>query len=292
MDTIYKERNTTDSKRLLRELIAHFTVGEAIPVIEYEHDLCGEIVKTISCQDIFGFLQTWMIGHSQVIYLLSGTENEQNQYSIPFTEELELMYQDALSQDVPELEMEEQVGELLDSKPEKGTIVKEEYLEDLDLYSWTLSNGSVIWLKKTDFQADKIYFAGLGFGGSSLFDLEQLFSVRVSTEVSSLSGLGNLNLPELQRTLLGRVVSASAFYLSRDTGCFGKSSQEELETLFQMNYLYRTNPRFTQQALDRESEHLIEMVRNQDRSPNFYIQKNTRSYYGEIIPEREVGIWI
>ena len=83
-----------------------------------------------------------MIGHSQVIYLLSGTENEQNQYSIPSTEELELMYQDALSQDVPELEMEEQVGELLDSKPEKGTIVREEYLEDLDLYSWTLSNGS------------------------------------------------------------------------------------------------------------------------------------------------------
>ena len=30
LDTIYKERNTTDSKRLLRELIAHFTVGEAI----------------------------------------------------------------------------------------------------------------------------------------------------------------------------------------------------------------------------------------------------------------------
>ena len=123
--------------------------------VEYEHDLCGEIVKTISCQDIFGFLQTWMIGHSQVIYLLSGTENEQNQYSIPSTEELELMYQDALSQDVPELEMEEQVGELLDSKPEKGTIVKEEYLEDLDLYSWTLSNGSVIWLKKQIFKQIK-----------------------------------------------------------------------------------------------------------------------------------------
>ena len=40
-----------------------------------------------------------------------------------------------------------------------------------------------------------------------------------------------------------------------------------------MNYLYRTNPRFTQQALDRESEHLIEMVRNQDRSPNFLYSK-------------------
>ena len=107
---------------------------------------------------------------------------------------------------------------MLDSKPEKGTIVKEEYLEDLDLYSWTLSNGSVIWLKKTDFQADKIYFAGLGFGGSSLFDLEQLFSVRVSTEVSSLSGLGDLNLPELQRTLVGRVVSASPLSLKRHRG--------------------------------------------------------------------------
>ena len=36
------------------------------------------IKMTISCQDIFDFLQSWMIGHSQVIYLLSGTENEQN----------------------------------------------------------------------------------------------------------------------------------------------------------------------------------------------------------------------
>ena len=94
-----------------------------------------------------------------------------------------------------------------------------------------------------------------------------MFSVRVSTEVSSLSGLGNLNLHELQRTLAGRVVSASPFISQETQGVFGKSSQEELETLFQMDYLYRTNPRFTQQALDRESEHLIEMVRNQDRSP-------------------------
>jgi len=136
---------------------------------------------------------------------------------------------------------------LIAQAPTAGTITKETYHKDSDVYEWTLSNGATVVLKETDFKSDEILFAATSAGGTG--------------------GLGTMDSVALQNALAGRIVSMSPYIDSNSEGLRGSSSVSDLETMLQLAHLYFVAPREDEAAFDLFKKNTITELAQLEKAP-------------------------
>jgi len=127
--------------------------------------------------------------------------------------------------------------------PEPGSIVNESYIEAIDVTTWTLSNGVTVVLKPTDFKADQVLLSATSPGGISLVEDKDYMSGAFTSNIIGGSGVGTFNAIDLSKKLTGKVVNIRPYVGNMDEGFSGSASPQDLETLFQLAYLYGTSPR-------------------------------------------------
>jgi zinc protease len=132
---------------------------------------------------------------------------------------------------------------LLEKLDTRGGIVTESYNEELEVTSWKLSNGIEVILKPTNFKNDEILFQGFSPGGNSLVEDKNYRSSRAAPEIISLSGVGKFDLNTLNKKLTGKAVYVSPYISELQEGIIGNASPRDLETMFQLVYLYICRPR-------------------------------------------------
>jgi len=134
-------------------------------------------------------------------------------------------------------------ADLLPVIPNPGQIVSETYTESLDLTEWTLSNGARVFLRPTDFKADEVLFSASSPGGVSLASDDEYMSATFATNLVGGSGVGAFGAVDLSKKLTGKVARIRPFVSNLEEGFSGTASPQDLETLFQLSYLYATAPR-------------------------------------------------
>lgn len=103
-----------------------------------------------------------------------------------------------------------------------------------------LSNGATVILKKTDFKDDEVQMQAYSMGGKSIFGAADYTNLKVFDQVIGMSGLGNFSSNELQKALAGKEVNADATMGNTRQYVTAHSTPKDLETMFQMQYLYFT----------------------------------------------------
>lgn len=83
-------------------------------------------------------------------------------------------------------------------------------------------------------------------------------TLSVVEDLIEIGGLGEFSATELTKALAGKKVSISPFVGTTEEGYNASSTPKDLETLFQLGYLY-----FTSLRSDDEGIHFLE---NQERS--------------------------
>jgi zinc protease len=263
----WEERNTTDSFRYAQELTSHFLSAEAVPGIDFEYEFAKQTLPEITPSEIES-LSAQLIHQRAPVIVVTGPGSDPAAY--PDESKLLSIYEEITGSDMEPYREESGRRVLMDAIPEKGSIVnRSPVLISGERLGETLhlSNGSRLWLKRTDFRSNQILFFAATPGGVSLAEDDRYVSALLSAALSAQGGLGDLSLTALQNVLSGKNVQLSPLMENYYFILQGSSGSEELETLLQLAYLYSTAPRYDEEASTAYLQRLSTALQNRELDP-------------------------
>jgi zinc protease len=175
---------------------------------------------------------------------------------------------------------------------EKGSIVEKQYVEDLDISLWRLSNGVRVNFKKTDFENDRIRIQVRVEGGALTMPLDKPGLILFADLVMLDGGLGKHSAHDLHRMFSGKMVNIQ-FAVDGDAFVFSATtSPEDLHEQLLLITAWLTDPGFRSEGLRRLQEELPVRYSRMEQTPEgnwkFYenrwlLQPDNRLY----VPERQ-----
>ncbi len=262
-----KEQDKTESARLASRLVYHDLRETPIPSPEQQYQLYDQMLGTISVDEVNALAKQFLKDENMVI-VLTGPDKE----GVSYPSEHELLETlDRIRSTNLDPYVDETVDEpLMDADLKAVPIVGEKKMEDLGIQVWTLANGIEIYVKQTDFKNDEINMNALSPGGTSLYQMDKYYSADEAASIVNESGLRNFDLNQLDRLLAGKTVRVSPFISERYEGLQGSCSPDDLETMFELAYLYFTAPRKDETAFASYIKKQKGFVENLMSNPNFW----------------------
>lgn len=234
------EKDKTESRSLADEYLRNFLQYESIPGIQYEYEFQKKYLPTITLAEVNALASSLMSGKDRVI-LINMPEKEE--LKVPTEQDLQAVIDTAQKKEITAYEDKVSSKPLIEKEPTAGSVVNEIHMKDIDVTEWTLANGVKVVLKPTDFKNDEILFNATSPGGTSLVPDKDYISASNATSIIRQSGLGSHNIIELQKYLSGKIVNVSPWMGEVNEGIGGSCSPKDIETMFQLIYLYFTSPR-------------------------------------------------
>jgi len=240
MEVAWNERDNQRSASLADEYRRHVLSGESVPGIDAEFRLLQRVLPAISLEDVNALVPVLMTQANQVV-MISGPGNTGQ--PMPDRTDVESVMERVSGMELAPYDDGNQDAPLLAELPESGSVIEEDYRENIDLTTWTLSNGARVVMKPTDFKADEVLLSAWSPGGASLAADSMYMSASLTTNIIGGSGVGDFNAVDLSKKLSGQVARIRPYIGNLEEGFSGSASPADLETLFQLAYLYGTAPR-------------------------------------------------
>ena len=264
MEKAYLERDKTASSRFAMEYMRNFLQDEPIPGLAYEYQAVKQLLPGIRLEEINALVDEWLGGTNRVV-LVNAPEKEH--VEVPDEEALLAVFTRVGQRLILPYEDTVSTLPLMETIPVMGDIVEEEVQGELGTTCWRLSNGVRVILKPTNLKNDEVLFNGFSPGGHSLAATRDYRSVRASAEIIKLSGVGQFTLNDLNKKLTGKMVNVFPYINELNEGITGNASPEDLETMFQLIYLYLTRPRKDSAAYHSYKARMEGFIQNRHGSP-------------------------
>lgn len=258
------ERDKTQSRQYAMEYMRNFLEQEPIPGIENEFEFAQSLIPSIRVEEINALVNQYITDNNRVI-MVSMPEKEG--VHVPTEAELAAVFQKAAARDIQAYEDKVSDEPLVANPPQPGTIAAESRIEELGLTEWTLSNGIKVRLKPTDFKNDEILFDGFSWGGTSLGEDKDWWSINMAASIVRMSGIGNFDRIQLQKKLTGKVAGVYTNLGQLTDGVSGNCSPQDMETMFQLIYLYCTAPRRDEPAFEALKAQMKGVIENRSARP-------------------------
>ena len=236
----FKERDKTESSKYASEYTRNFLQKEPIPGIEFEFEFVKNQLPVIQLKDMNDLANKLISDKDRVIVV---NAPEKSDVIIPPADSLL-----ELANQTSHINMEPYVdkmagNDLMAVKPEKGRILFTKKLNDFGAVELKLSNGAKVVLKPTDFKNDEILMRAISPGGQSLVSENDIMSAKNASSIINESGIADYSKTDLQKFMAGKSVSVSSSINLYTEGLSGSAAPKDIETMFQLMYLYFTNPR-------------------------------------------------
>jgi len=260
----YRERDKTESSRFAREYMRHFLEGEPIPGIAFEFKAVSQLLPGIELKEINDLVGEWM-GATNRVVLINAPEKED--FEIPGEDALLEVFTSVGQKEISPYDDVISDQPLMEDLKVTAYLIQEDKREELGITRWKLSNGITVILKPTHIKNDEVLFQGFSPGGHSQVSTKNYKSARAAPEIIKLSGVGEFDLNALNKKLNGKVVSVFPFINELTEGVTGSASPDDLETMFQLIYLYLTDPRKDLEAYQSYKNRMEGYIQNRSGSP-------------------------
>jgi zinc protease len=264
IERAYAERTKTDSRVYANSYVSKFMTGEPPTSIALEYDLSKAYLNGITLDEVNRLSSEWITDHDRVVEV-SGPRKEG--VALPDTNRLKSVLAAVDAKEIAPYVDNVSSEPLLPKSPKPGKIVSRRQLGDVGVTEWTLSNGVRVALKPTDFKADEVRLTAFSPGGTSLVPDSLYHDASVAAGIVDESGLGSFDNIALQKKLAGKVANASPYINELREGISGYASPKDLETMFQMIYLYFTAPRRDSSAFQVMKAREEGLLRNRSSIP-------------------------
>ena len=258
------EKDNVESASLANRYTQVFLQGNSYPSVETRAALAGALLPGITLAEVDGVAQGWLTEQGRVI-LVNSPEKEG--LEIPTEEDMIGVFAAIGGKDITPYEDAATDAPLLATIPEGSPVVSEDVAEEVGVTVWTLENGVRVVLKPTDFKDDEIRFSATSPGGSSLVSDDQYMSASLAVFVGQ-AGVGEFDQTALQKKLTGKVASVSPTVGELSEGMRGSASPKDLETAFQLVYLYFHAPRKDETAFEAMKAMQLGFLGNMGAAPN------------------------
>ena len=154
------------------------------------------------------------------------------------------------------------------AKIKAGKILSESENKTFGYKELKLSNGATAILKKTDFKDDEVQMQAFAMGGKSMYGPADYTNLKVFDTAIGMSGLGNFSSTELTKALAGKECNADLTLGNTRQYLTAHSTPKDIETMFQMSYLYFTNVKKDEKQFQNLMTQLDMALKNKSLSPD------------------------
>lgn len=277
MEQGYNERDKTESMPLAQELMRHYYQEESVPGIEKEFELYKAFLPLITVDDINNFAKKLIKERGMVITL---TAPDKPDVKVPTADELLNLFRDVAKREIPPYVDIATEKPLISKMPTPGTIKSSKEYKEIGVTELVLSNGAKVLLKPTEFKNDEVLLTSYSFGGTSLAKDEDYYSAVSSANIVNESGLSEFDVSTLQKILAGKIANVSPYISDVSQGFNGNASPKDLETMFQLLYLYFNAPRKDADAFQAYKTSLKDQILNSGSSPDQVFRDSITSTMG------------
>lgn len=269
IEQAFNERDKTESKNFVDEYVRNFLTAEPIPGVAYEFDLYKKYAPDITLAEVNTLATEWITEQNRVVTV---NAPEKNDVKVPTRDELRAVFESAGKKEIQPY-IDKGAGlTLVSTTPKAGAIVERKDIKDIGITEWKLSNGVRVILKPTDFKNDEILFSAHSWGGTSLAPDKDFTPANFASTVVEEGGVGAFDLVTLQKLLAGKIVGVSPSIGELDEGFFGSASPTDAETMFQLIYLYFTEPRMDSVAFQSFKTRMRGFLQNRSARPETAFQ--------------------
>ncbi len=274
-----RERDKQKSVGFAAQLVQLFLVDAPAPALDWYVAQAQEMLPGIQLEEVNRRASSWITEHDRVI-TYTGPADESS--ATITEEELLAIFARAESAEIAPWVDRTREGPLVADRPAGGHVVERGFVEELGA-SWVrMSNGALVVMKPTEFKNDEILLQGFSPGGNSQFTDEDLVSGMYATSALGAGGLGSFDLIELQKALTGKVARVSPSIAAYEESIGGRASPEDLETMFQLVWLWFTEPRADHAAFTSWIERSVAAVENRMDDPQAqFFERWNRELYGD-----------
>lgn len=270
----YAERDKSESRFYANTYVSKFLSSEPPISVGYEYDLYKAFLQGISLQEVNNLADDWITDHNRVVEV-SGPAKEG--VTLPDTAELAMVLAKVAGKRLDPYVDNVSKAPLLPQEPKGGRVTFTKRIPAIGVTEWKLSNGVRVVLKPTDFKNDEVRFTAFSPGGTSLVSDSAYYSASVAASLVDESGLGTFDNIALGKKLAGKVVNVSPYISDLREGLSGYASPQDVETMFQMVYLYFTAPRLDSTAFVAMKSREQALLRNRSSVPEVVFGDSVQS---------------
>ena len=210
----FNERDKTESKSIVDEIVQNFLVEDGVPGIENEYKYTKDIVPAITLEEVNALAKQWIRpkGNNAMIIMMMA---EKVGNKIPTEAEVRTAFSKAETNTSISIYDDKVINEpLVNKKPHGQKVIKTIELAQ-GVTEWTLGNGVRVLLKPTNFKADQILFSANSWGGTNLYPDKDFHSANSSNSLQSEMGYGKFDKVTLDKFLQDKTVSLNGLGLAQ-----------------------------------------------------------------------------
>ena len=272
--------DTRKNAEFIQEYINNFFDNYAYmePEVEYQYAqaICSQLTA-----DVLNQIAASLITDDNMVVVYYGPEKEG--ISHPSEQDFLNAIAEVKESDIEPNEAQDFNRPLLDAAALKGSPVKKTAEGIYGSTEWTLKNGLKVVVLPTEYKKDQVLFSLEKDGGLSLVADEDMpsFEDNIFGLFQRNSGVSEFSGTDLQKMLAGKNVSVRPYIGSLRHGISGSASPKDLETAFQLMYLYFMDPRFDETEYQTGIEQIKAVLPNLESQPSFKFQNEMiRTIFG------------
>ena len=259
--------STRKNADLVRPLLNNFYDNKPYMTPEVEQ-MIGKQFCSMLTAPMLSQIASQIIPEQNLLILFNGPEKEG--LANP-TEQQLLDVLSAVSNADIQANQDENLNEpLISGELAGGSIVKEK----AGIHGstvWTMSNGLKVIVLPTDYKKDQVMFSLDMDGGKNNIPAEDLISFEENIWGLYLgnTGLSKFSSTQLPKMLAGKRAGARPFISGYSHGISGNSAPKDIETAFQLAYLFYTDPRFDEDEFKVGIQQLEAVFPNVKNTPDY-----------------------
>ncbi|MGY5353076.1 M16 family metallopeptidase [Wenyingzhuangia sp. IMCC45533] len=286
IEKAYQERNKTSSKNYASEYIRNFLSNEPVPSIEWEFFAVKKLIDEITLVNCNSQIAQYIHQNNRVVIFTGPDKSDLTKIK---EDDVLAILDNAKNLDIePYREALMDEGLMKDITPNKGVIVKSETDSLHNITQLTLSSGATVTYKKTNFKNNQILFSAYSYGGTSLYSDEEYKRTAIANNALTEAGINGYDKNDLKKILSGKSVKVSPYISELSEGLKGYASPKDLETLFQLTYLYVNQLNYKPSAYKSYTQKMQAYYKNAISNPNTYFSIELGKFLNQNNP-RYVG---
>jgi len=259
----YKERNDRRNSYFVNQCVNHFLTAEPLTSEEFDLQMTQKLDREVTLDEVNRAARDLITDKNQVCVLYAP---DKEGVALPTEAQLEQTILQAQQQQYAPYAEQALADQLISSLPEPGKIVSEKPYKH-GFTELTLSNGMKVYARTTDFTADQVQMTMKAEGGTSLYGDEDIPNFSLISSSITDAGVGDFDAMTLRKMLTGKAVRVAPSVGSRGQSISGSGSVKDIKTMFELAYLYFTQPRRDTTAFNSLINRTRSFLSNRNASP-------------------------
>ena len=261
----YNQRADNRNQHYVNRCVQNFLSGEPLVSADFEVENARKLNREVTLAEVNEAVKALITDQNQVTIMYAP---DKESVHLPTEAQIEEVILAAQQQPYEAYAEQQLADHLISTLPAPGTIVSEKPYGTNGFTELTLSNGLKVYAKKTDFSADAIQFSMRADGGTSLYGDEDIPNFTLISSGVAEGGVGDFDATTLRRMLQGKSVRLAPSVGSKGQSISGGSSVKDMQTLFELTYLYFTQPRRDSVAFGGLINRTRSFLANRNASPS------------------------